>query len=141
MLHKTLLTVVKILLKFLGFEQQHCKTPVDCNFNMKRNYQSRAQKRKANRRKIAEAAKNSQRLSSWLTRPETSKADEQDVSISETENSTTAKDRSDASKNDDFLTTIVNLEIKKAIIVVGHKQSKGRFYKDPLQSDRSFSTN
>ena len=52
---------------------------------MKRNYQSEAQKRQAKRRKIAEAARNSQRLSSWLTRPETSKADEQEVSIPETE--------------------------------------------------------
>ena len=52
---------------------------------MKRNYQSGAQERQAKRRKIAEAARNSQRLSSWLTRPETSKADEQDVSIRETE--------------------------------------------------------
>ena len=52
---------------------------------MKRNYQSEAQKRQAKRRKIAEAARNSQQLSSWLTRPETSKADEQDVSIRETE--------------------------------------------------------
>ena len=52
---------------------------------MKINYQSGAQKRQAKRRKIAEAARNSQRLSSWLTRPETSKADEQNVSIRETE--------------------------------------------------------
>ena len=52
---------------------------------MKRNYQSGAQKKQAKRRKIAEAARNSQRLSSWLTRPETFKADEQDVSIRETE--------------------------------------------------------
>ena len=54
---------------------------------MKRNYQSGAQKRQAKRRKIAEAARNSQQLSSWRTRPETFKADEQDVSIRETENS------------------------------------------------------
>ena len=52
---------------------------------MKRNYQSGAQKRQAKRRKIAEASRNSQRLNSWLTRPETSKADDQDVSICETE--------------------------------------------------------
>ena len=54
---------------------------------MKRNYQSEAQKRhkRAKRKKIAEAARNSQQLSSWLTRPETSKADEQDVGIRETE--------------------------------------------------------
>ena len=52
---------------------------------MKRNYQSGAQKRQAKKRKIAGSARNSQRLSSWLTRPETSKADEQDVSIRETE--------------------------------------------------------
>ena len=52
---------------------------------MKRNYESGAQKRQAKRRKITEAARNSQRLSSWLTRSETSKADEQDVSICETE--------------------------------------------------------
>ena len=54
---------------------------------MKRNYQSGAQKRQAKRRKIAEAATNSQQLSSWLTRPKTSKADEQDVSIRDTESS------------------------------------------------------
>ena len=74
---------------------------------MKRNYQSGAQKRQVWRRKIAEAARNSRRLSSWLTRPETSKADGQDVSIlfeteftpqlvdvsiRETENSDTTKD-------------------------------------------------
>ena len=52
---------------------------------MKRNYQSEVQKRQAKRRKTAEAARNPQRLNSWLTRPETSKADEQDVSIRETE--------------------------------------------------------
>ena len=52
---------------------------------MKRNDQSGAQKRQAKRRKIVEAAKSSQRLSSRLTRPETFKADEQDVSIPETE--------------------------------------------------------
>ena len=52
---------------------------------MKKNYQSGAQKRQAKRRKVAEAFRNSQRLSSWLTRPETCKADEQDVSIRETE--------------------------------------------------------
>ena len=52
---------------------------------MKRNYQSRAQKGQGKRRKIAEAARNSQRLSSWLTRLETSEADEQDFSIRETE--------------------------------------------------------
>ena len=56
---------------------------------MKRNYQSRAQKRQAKRKKIAETARNSQQLSSWPTRPETSKADEQDVSIRETQNSDT----------------------------------------------------
>ena len=39
---------------------------------MKRNYQSGAQKRQAKRRKIAEAARNSQRLSLWLTKPEAS---------------------------------------------------------------------
>ena len=46
---------------------------------MKRNYQAEHKRDKLKRRKIAEAARNSQRLSSWLTRPETSKADEQDV--------------------------------------------------------------
>ena len=105
---------------------------------MKRNYQSGAQKRQGKRRKIAEAARNSQRLSSWLTQPETSKADEQDfsiretestpqfvdLSIRETENSDTTKDRSDASKNDNFPPIIVNSEIKKAIIVAGPKQSE-----------------
>ena len=72
------------------------------------------QKREAKRRKITGAARNSQRPNSWLTRPETSKVDEQDVSIRDTEstpqlvevnsfnNSTneenpdTTKDRSDA---------------------------------------------
>ena len=126
---------------------------------MKRNYQSGAKKRQANRRKIAEAARNFQRLNSWLIRPETSKADEQDVSICETEsthqlvdansfnnstneeNSDTTKDRSDASKNDDFPTIILNSKIKKAIIAAGFKQSKGSFSKDPLQSGHLFSTN
>ena len=56
---------------------------------MERNYQSGAQKRQAKRRKIADAARNSQRLSSWPTRTETFKADEQGVSIHETENSDT----------------------------------------------------
>ena len=122
---------------------------------MTRNYKSGAQKRQAKRRKIAEAAKNSQRLSSWPTRPDTFKADEHDVSIRETEstpqlvdvsiretkNSNTTKDRSDASKNDDFPTIIVNSEIKKTIIAAGPKQPEGPFSKDPLQSGRSFSTN
>ena len=126
---------------------------------MKRNYQSKAKKRRAKRKKIAEAARNSQRLSSWLTRPETSKADEQDISIRETEstphlvdvnsfnnstkeeNSDTTKDRLDASKNDDFPIIIVNSEIKKAIIAAGPKQPKGPFPKDPLQSGRLFLTN
>ena len=48
-------------------------------------YQSGAQKRQDKMRKIAEVARNSQRPSSWLTRPETSKTDKQDVSIRETE--------------------------------------------------------
>ena len=52
---------------------------------MKRNYQSGAQKRQTERRKIAEAARNSQQLSLWLNRPKTSKANEQDVSIREIE--------------------------------------------------------
>ena len=51
---------------------------------MQSNYESGAQKRQAKRRKIAETARNSQRLSSRLTRPETPQADEQDVSIRET---------------------------------------------------------
>ena len=106
---------------------------------MKRNYQSIVQKKQANRKKIAEATRNSQPLSSWLTRPKTSKADEQDVRIGETEstaqlvdvnsfnnrtnekNFDTTKDRSDASKNDNFPTIIVNSEIKKAITVAGSK--------------------
>ena len=80
----------------------------------------------------------------WLTLPETSKADEQDVSIRETEatpqlvevsiceteNSDTTKDRSDASKNDDIS---VNSEIKKSIIAAG-PQPEGRFPKNPLQN-------
>ena len=95
----------------------------------------------------------------WITPPETSKADEQDVNIRETEstpqlvdvnnfnnstnevNSDTTKDRLDASKNDDFPTIIVNSEIKKAIIAAGPKQPEGLFPKDPLQSGRLFSTN
>ena len=122
---------------------------------MKRNYQSRAQKRQAKRRKIAEAVRNSQRLSSWLTRPEIFKADEQDVSIRETEstlqlvdvsvceteNFNATKDRSDASKNNNFPTIIVNSEIKKAIIAAGPKQPEGLFPKDPLHTGRPFSTN
>ena len=52
------------------------------------------------------------------------------------------KDRSDASKNDDFPTIIVNSEIKKAaIIAAGAKQPEVPFPKDPLQSGRLFSTN
>ena len=126
---------------------------------MKRNYQSGAQKRQAKRRKIPEADRNSQELSSWLTRPKTSKANEQDVSIRETEsipqlvdvnsfnnstnekNSDTTKDRSGTSKNDDLPTIIVNSKIKKAIIAAGLKQPKGPFPKDPLQSGPLFSTN
>ena len=126
---------------------------------MKRNYQSGAQKRQAKRRKIAEAARNSQRLSSWLIRRETYKADEQDVTSHETEstpqlvdvnnfnnstneeNSDTFKDRSDARKNDNYSTIIVNSEIKKAIIAEGPKQPDGSFPKDPLESGRLFSTN
>ena len=126
---------------------------------MKRNFRSGAQKRQAKRRKIAEATRNSQRLSSWLTRSETSKADEQDVSICETkstpllvdvnsfnnstneESSDTTKDRSDASKNDNFPTNIVNSEIKKAIIAAGAKEPKGHFPKDPFQSGGLISIN
>ena len=85
--------------------------------------------------------RNFQRLSSWLTRPERSKADEQDISIRETENCDTTKDRSDGSKNDDFPTIIVNSEIKKAIIAAGLKQLEGPFPKNPLQSRCLFSTN
>ena len=90
-------------------------------------------------------------MSSWLNRPETSKADEEDVSIRETEstpqlvdvnsfnnsrptneeNSDTTKDRSDASNNDYFPTIIVNSEIKKAIITAGPKQPERPFPKDP----------
>ena len=117
---------------------------------MKRNYQSG----QAKWRKIAEAARNSQRLSSWLTRLETSKADEQDVSIRETEstfqlvdviireteNSDTTEDRSDASKNDNFPNIVVNSEIKQAIIAAGPKQPEGPVLKDPLQSSRLFLT-
>ena len=53
---------------------------------MKRNYQSGAQKRQAKKRKIAEAVKNSQRLSSWLTRPEASKTDLSNTSAFVTQN-------------------------------------------------------
>ena len=122
---------------------------------MKRYYQSGAEKRHAKRRKIAEAARNSQRLSLWLTRSETSKGDEQDVgireteitpqlidvNICETENFDSTEDRSDASKNDNFSTVIANSEIKKAIIATGPKKREGSFPKDLLQSGRSFSTN
>ena len=115
---------------------------------MKKNYQSEAQKRQAKRRKIAEAVRNSQRLSSWPTRPKTFKADEQDVGIRETEstpqlvdvsirateNFNNTKDKSDASKNDNFPTIFVYSEIKKAIIAAGPKQPEGSFPKDPLQS-------
>ena len=75
-----------------------------------------------------------------LTRPETFKADEQDLSIRETENSDTTKDKSDASKNDDFPTIIVKSEIKKATIAACPKQPKEPVSKDPLQSGPSFST-
>ena len=47
----------------------------------------------------------------------------------------------DASKNDDFPTSIVNSEIKKAIIAAGPKQPEGSFPKNLLQSGRLFSTN
>ena len=121
---------------------------------MKIYYQRGAQKRQANGRKIAEAARDSQRLSSWLTRPETSKADEQDVSIGETEstpqlvdvsicdteNPDTTKDKSDASKINDFSTIIVNSVIKKAITAAGPKQPEGPFPKETFQNDHSFST-
>ena len=43
------------------------------------------------------------------------------------ENPHTTKDRSDASKNDSFPTTILNSEIKKAIIAAGPKQPEGPF--------------
>ena len=106
---------------------------------MKRNFQSGAKKRQAKRRKIAAVARNSQRLNAWITRSETSKADEQDISICETEPTpqlvdvsiceTENSDRSDASKNDDFPTIAVHQEskikkskIKKAIIAAGPKQ-------------------
>ena len=126
---------------------------------MKRNYQSGAQKKQVKRRKIAEAARNSERLSSWLIRPETSKADEQDVSISETESTTQfvdvngindstneenfdiTKDRSDANKNDNFPPFLETQKIEKAIIAAAPKQPEGCFPKDPLQSGRLFSTN
>ena len=64
-----------------------------------------------------------------------------DVSIRETENFDTTTDRSDASKNGDFPTIVVNSEIKKVIIAAGAKQPEEPFPKDPLQSGRSFSTN
>ena len=54
----------------------------------------------------------------------------------ETENSDTTKDRSDASKNKDFPTIIVNSEIQKEIIAPGPKQPGGPFPKDPFQSGR-----
>ena len=57
------------------------------------------------------------------------------------ENSDTTKDRSNASKNDDFSIIIVNSEIKKAIIPTGPKQPEGPFSKDRLQSSRLFLTN
>ena len=124
-------------------------------FNMKRNYQNGARKREAKKRKIAEAARNSQRLCSWLTRPDTSKAAKQyvsiretestpqlvDVSIRETENSDITEDRSDANKNDEFPTIVVNSEIKKVIIAASPKQTEGPFPKEPLHSGRSFTTN
>ena len=128
-------------------------------FNMKRNYQTGAQKRQAKRRKIAEAARNSQQLNSWLSRPETSKADKQDFSIRDTEstpqcvnvnsfnnttneeNFDTTKDRLEASKNDDFPAIIVNSEITKATIAAGPKQPEGPFPKDPLRRGRLFSIN
>ena len=56
-------------------------------------------------------------------------------------NFNTTKDKSDASKNDDFPSFIINSEIKKAIIAAGPKQPKGPFPKDPPQSGRSFLTN
>ena len=105
---------------------------------------------------MSEVARNSQRLSLWLTRPETYKANEQDTCIRETEstpqvadvnsfnnstneeNSDTTNDRSDASKNDDFSTIIVNSENKKAIIAADPKQPEEPFPKDSPQSGRLF---
>ena len=55
-----------------------------------------------------------------------------DVNIRETKNSDATKDRSDASKNDNFPTIIVNSEIKKAIIAAAPKQPEGPFPKNPL---------
>ena len=102
---------------------------------MKRNYQSKAQKRQAKRREKAEAARNSLRLSSWRTRPETSKADEQEVTFVRQkllQNLLTLTvstivpmkkipillkiDQTQLSKNDDFPTIIVNTEIKKQLL-------------------------
>ena len=106
-------------------------------------------------RKIAEAARNPQQLSLWLTRSETFKADEQDgsireteftrqlvdVNIHETENSDTKKDRSDSSKHDNFPTIIVNSEIKTPITAADPEQPEGLFPKGSLLSGRSFSVN
>ena len=80
-------------------------------------------------------------MSYWLIRPKPFESDEQNVSIRETENSHTTKDKSDASKNDDFPTIIVNSEIKKAITAADPKQPERPFPKDLLRSDHSFSTN
>ena len=51
-------------------------------------------------------------------------------------------DRSDASKNDNFPTIIVNSEIKKAAIIAARpKQPEGPFPKGPLQSGCLFLIN
>ena len=84
-------------------------------------------------------------MSSWLTRPETSIADDQNVGNSETEstpqlvdvshhateNSKSTKNRSSASENANFRTIAVNL-VKKAIIAAGFIQPEGLFPEDPF---------
>ena len=79
---------------------------------MKRNYQSGAQKRQVKRRKIAEAARNSQRLNSWPTRPQKIKVDDQDVSIRETESTPQLVDHNICETENSILPKIDQMQAK-----------------------------
>ena len=135
---------------------------------MKRTYKSGAQKQRDKKKKLAEAARSSRSLSSWLghqsprIQSETSEKAarnrdgsttaeaepvNEDVSTTATQSteSETVPQKSCnpealVSLNDsDFPTTITNPEIKRAIIAAGPTQPEGPFPKDPPQTGRSFS--
>ena len=100
---------------------------------MKRNYHSGAQKRQAKRRKIAKAARKSQRLSSWLTRRETSKADQQNVSIRETGFTPKLIDVSGVST----VSTRVPTKKTPILLKINHMQAGMTTFPPLLQSQRS----